>query len=579
MFITNHKEKSLLKRIEELIKHSSELKFLVGFFYFSGTEVLYKALKDMENQMPEGFMKVLVGLSVDKALYGIYEYGKKEQENTKENLLNSLKLVLTSSELDCKEVYEQADFFKKLLLEKKLEIRKTKKPNHAKLYIFKMKEDKKEILPGLFITGSSNLTKAGLSAQEEFNVEIKDYGFEETEKYFDNLWETALELTEKDIHDLVETLEKGTFLRKVTPFQAYVYLLKTYLDLHQGKDSLYQLEKLMEKKGYKPYDYQLSAVSQALANCEAHGGCILADVVGLGKTVIACLTAKALGKRGIVICPPHLIGDDNKTSGWKKYLEDFELYGWEVWSSGKLEDALKFMKDHSNIEVVIVDEAHRFRNEKTGSYSYLREICRGKTVLLLSATPFNNSPSDIFSLLKLFTIPKKSTIVYDEDLEARFRTYEEEFKNLAYIKKNFNSHDKKRRERALKHYKELFSVGKRALTKEDLKNVRQRARSLAREIKAVLEPVVIRRNRLDLKYFKDSENIELSKVEDPKEVFFELTKEQSEFYDEVIRAFYTLEGGGRFKGAIYLPEFYEKGIPIDQEEEDEEISISQEEWF
>ncbi|MGC9001212.1 hypothetical protein, partial [Caldisericum sp.] len=37
------------------------------------------------------------------------------------------------------------------------------------------------------------------------------------------------------------------------------------------------------------------------------------DVVGLGKTIIACLTAKALGKRGIVICPPHLIGDEAKT--------------------------------------------------------------------------------------------------------------------------------------------------------------------------------------------------------------------------------------------------------------------------
>jgi HKD family nuclease len=509
MFITNHQEKSLLKRIEELIKHSSELKFLVGFFYFSGTEVLYKALKDIENQMPEGFMKVLVGLSVDKALYGIYEYGRKEQENTKEDLFNSLKIALTSSELDRKEVYEQADFFKKLLLEKKLEIRKTKDPNHAKLYIFKLKEDRREILPGLFITGSSNLTKAGLSEQYEFNVEIKDYGFEEAEKYFDNLWETAIEIKDKDIEVLVKTLEKGTFLRKVTPFQAYVYLLKTYLDLHEGKDSLYQLEKLMEKKGYKPYDYQLSAVSQALANCEAHGGCILADVVGLGKTVIACLTAKALGKRGIVICPPHLIGDKNKTSGWEKYLEDFELYGWEVWSSGKLEDALKFVKDHSNIEVVIVDEAHRFRNEKTESYSYLREICRGKTVLLLSATPFNNSPSDIFALLKLFTIPKKSTITYDEDLEERFRAYEMEFKDLANIKKNFNSQDKKRRERASKLYEKLFSIRKKELTKEDLEIVRQRARSLAREIKAVLEPVVIRRNRLDLKYFKDSEKKKL----------------------------------------------------------------------
>jgi len=71
---------------------------------------------------------------------------------------------------------------------------------------------------------------------------------------------------------------------------------------------------------------------------------LLADVVGLGKTVIACLTAKALGKRGLVICPPHLIGDENKESGWRKYLEDFKLYDWEVRSLGKLEEALKFVQ-------------------------------------------------------------------------------------------------------------------------------------------------------------------------------------------------------------------------------------------
>ncbi|MFZ8834963.1 MAG: phospholipase D-like domain-containing protein, partial [Candidatus Caldipriscus sp.] len=239
------------------------------------------------------------------------------------------------------------EFFLRLLEEKKLVIRKTLKPNHAKLYIFKLDN---EILPGAFITGSSNLTLGGIRGQEEFNVEIKDYGFESAEKYFDERWERAVPLSKEDI---IKVFESRTFFREITPFVAYAYILKNYLELHQEKIPIRDLQELMEKKGYKPYNYQLSAVAQAVATCEDHGGVIIADVVGLGKTVIASLTAKALGKRGIVICPPHLMGDEAKTSGWKKYLEDFGLYDWEVFSLGKLEDTKRYIKNR-NIEVVIV---------------------------------------------------------------------------------------------------------------------------------------------------------------------------------------------------------------------------------
>ena len=582
-FITNSPEKSLKKRLKTLISQSEELKFLVGFFYFSALKELYETLKklDEEGKLKEGHIKVLVGLNVDKGNYGIYETAKKlkifNQNRLKIEFFNSLKTAFTSQELDQKKVYEQVEFFLKLLQEKKLIIRKTREPNHAKLYLFKLTGNIKEILPDLFITGSSNLTRAGLESQDEFNVEVKDYGFSEAEEYFDNLWNKAIALNEDDVQKIIKIFQKETFLREISPFTAYAYLLKIYLDLHSGKTPHRDLIQLLTEKGYKPFDYQLSAVAQALANCEAHGGTILADVVGLGKTIIACLVAKALGKRGIVICPPHLIGDEKKTSGWKKYLEDFKLWEWEVYSLGKLEDALKFVKNREEIEVVIVDEAHRFRNERTEHYHYLREICRGRTVILLSATPFNNRPSDLFALLKLFTIPKKSTIVLDEDLEKRFQNYEIGFRKLAYIKNYWNSPDEKRRKRAKRYYQELFGEKVKALTPIHIEKVKNRAKLLAKEIRAVLEPVVIRRNRLDLKFYKDKEKIELLEVRDPAEWFFELTPEQLKFYDEVISAFAPLEEGGRFRGAIYFPIRYEKGLPPTWEEV--EGKLSEEENF
>ena len=548
-FITNAQERTLEGRLKTLIKHSKELKFLVGFFYFSGVQALYETLKELEKEgkLKEEHIKVLVGLSVDKGVYGLYElaHGNKSKEEVKNSFLQSLEKAFTSEELDKKEIYEQVEFFLKLLEEKKLVIKKTREPNHAKLYLFKLEGD---LLQHTFITGSSNLTLAGLKGQEEFNVEIKDYGFESAEKYFDERWERAVPLSPEDI---IKVFKTRTFFKEITPFVAYAYLLKNYLELHQGKLPMSELEELMERAEYEPYDYQLSAVAQAVACCEDHGGVILADVVGLGKTVIACLTAKALGKRGIVICPPHLVGDDYEKSGWKKYIEDFELHGWKVFSLGKLEEVKEYVKD-KNIEVVIIDEAHRFRNQRTESYFYLSEICRGKTVILLTATPFNNRPADIFALLKLFTIPKKSTLTLDGNLADRFDEYDNEFKKLAYINNYHNSPDSKKREKAKKYYKELF--GEREI---DIEKVSKRAKELSRKIKAVIEKVVIRRNRLDLKYYKDK--IQMPEVRDPQEWFFELDEKQLDFYDEVIKAFYEPEEGGRFHGAIYIPIKYEKG--------------------
>jgi len=225
---------------------------------------------------------------------------------------------------------------------------------------------------------------------------------------------------------------------------------------------------------------------------------------------------------------------------------------------GNLETVYESVKRSKDVEIVIIDEAHRFRNEDTKDYELLKNICRNKKVILLTATPFNNKPHDIFSLLKLFIVPKKSNISLTDNLEARFSIFKSLFDKLSYIKKNYNSGDPKKIKDAIQKYKDLFGD-----TDIDLKNVKKKARELANEIRDVIEPVLIRRNRLDLKgnpKYKD-EIKELSILEDPKEWFYELTKEQSKFYDEVINAYFALpDRGGLFKGAIYQPFIYEKGL-------------------
>lgn len=537
MLIGSSGELNLGDSIRGHILTSDELKFLTAFFYFSALDELYSALRE-KGELPEGFIKLLVGLNVDGDVYNFYEHSKKE--NPERDFLESLEKVFNSEEMDKEEVYRQAEFFKELLKKGRLIIRKTREPNHAKLYIFK----KNQLKYPIFIIGSSNLTKAGLNYQKELNIEIGlELYSKKVEEYFDKLWEDSIEIKPEHI---VRVLEERTFLRNITPFQAWLYLVKLYLELHTNfeKSEWEKAQEILKSAGYKPYKYQVEAILQGVRSLREHRGVLLADVVGLGKSVIACGIAKmlkeeGLSNRGLVICPPHLIGDENANWGWKKYLNDFDLGHWQVRSLGKLEEALDFVKKNKNIRTIIIDEAHRFRNEDTKRYHLLSEICRGKYVILLTATPFNNKPWDIYALLKLFTIPKRSTLVLGGDLEREFRRYDREFNDLKKQKRQDGA---------------------------NLQEIDAKLRAIAGKIRGIIEPITIRRNRLDLKYY--DEKIPMPEVKDPIACYYELTKEQSEFYDDVIEFFKS-----RFKGAIYRPAEYLKRREVDEFEKQSQKNL------
>lgn len=566
-FITNAADvKTLKTRLRQLVSHSQELKFLVGFFYFSGWQELFENIKNRDDIV----IKLLVGLQVDQWLGNLHELAIDNQKDKKEekvdSFFTSLEKGLNSADLDNEYFYEQVGHFLEMLEHDQLIIRKTKEPNHAKLYFFKIAEDRRDLVNSKFITGSSNLTSAGIHRQGEFNVEISDYGTEEAEAYFDELWERAIPISEhyQRKQYIIDFLRNRSQVAAVTPFEAYTLALKTYLDLQAQKQIKPQVIRLMEENGYEPYSYQIDAVNQALSVIDAYQGVIIADVVGLGKSIIASAIGRNLGKRGMVICPPGLIGDDNGNAGWQKYLKDFNLNSWEVRSNGKLEEVSEYLNDQGDdIEVVVVDEVHRFRNQSTASYELLSNICRNRITILMTATPFNNSPADIFSLLKLFMIPGQSAITRDKDLQGQFREYQRQFNHLSYIQKNYNSELKDRREKAEKLYHSLF--GELPI---DIQKVNQRSKSLANEIRGVIEPVTIRRNRLDLKKdWKYSQEISsLSEVDPPRELFFDLTQDQSKFYDKVIHNYFG--ANGYFKGAIYQPFKYEE--EVDEEELDKE---------
>lgn len=116
-------------------------------------------------------------------------------------------------------------------------------------------------------------------------------------------------------------------------------------------------------------------------------------------------------------------------------------------------------------------------------------------MILLTATPFNNTPADIFSLLKLFIVPGQSGITIEPDLEGRFNSYNYRFRNLSFILKNYNSISQEKRLIAEKLYTKMFGLK----SPVDISIVKDNVALMANDIKNVITPVVIRRNRLDLK--------------------------------------------------------------------------------
>ena len=543
---------------------------LVGFFYFSGVRVMAEAFRDR----PDMTLRVLVGMEADLHLGELVEIcredGGASNETIKEKFRESLRKIVGSDFADKQAFHERLGIFIDLLENGRMDIRKTRDPNHAKLYIFELDESQVGSRK-YWITGSSNFSEPGLMRRDELNVQIGDFGEQEVQEYFDRLWEESVPLaaTEGDKQVIIKILKEASVAADITPFEAYYLVLQNYIEHQQTKLKELQVDNILKEAGFKKYRYQVDAVAQACARLDAYGGIIIADVVGLGKSIIGGLIGALRAKRGLIVCPPGLMGDPKgDAGGWYEYKTKFKLHGWEIWSRGKLDDLEDKLKHDNAFDMVIVDEAHNFRNERTEDYEKLANICYGKEVVLLTATPYNNRPSDLLALLRLFSSLKKSPFVAGGDMEMRFAFFISRFKSISALRKLL-AYRKKHPEGA----KDL----QRAITvllkdcgieplgcdfgnneKKTQAEIERVSRKVARQMRQVMEKIVIRRNRLDLLSDPDykTEIDSLSTVQDPKEQFFELTEEQNVFYDKVINDYFGEKGA--FHGAIYHPQAYLK---------------------
>jgi ERCC4-related helicase len=526
--IITNQEKFLSDVVNNILPSSKNLYFLVGYFYFSGFEEIYKNVSDK-------YVKILVGLEIESNLKKkLKEYELVQQVNIsrgeiRQSYYKALVNVFNDTDFfDTKEKQEAFKIFLSKIKDGTLEIRKTLQPNHAKLYIFENKDELKQggDFPGTIITGSSNFSGSGLRDRFEINVLSRDKAsYDQVYNIFKQLWDEAVTIVDKNnIQDFMYNVVEKVWIDKIPkPFLLYVRVLEEFFLGHE--DSFLKLPKQITRGKYINLKYQEDAVIRAIDILQKHSGVIIADVVGLGKSIIASCIAHNLNMKAIIIAPPHLVKQ------WEDYHYEFEFHA-KIYSSGKIEQALKENDDEQKL--IIIDEAHKYRNELTADYAHLHQLCQRNKIILLSATPFNNRPQDVFSMIRLFQIPTYSTLQTVDNLSLQFKEL-------------------------ISEYKKIREAQKKSL--KDEIQIKAQVQDIANRIRNILYPLVIRRSRLDLEAIQEykedlkKQKISFPKVNDPQILDYKLGA-LSQLYEDTLEQISPEEGDGEFQGTRYKPVDY-----------------------
>lgn len=540
-FFTNQDNNSLLNKFEGVFTNIESIRHfdaLVGYFRTSG----YFKVRAFLDRIPK--IRILVGINVDQLFKKYHDKGQLYIENPDETKADFLDEVIKNiQDANYDEVTEKGILqFIDDLVSGKIELRAhPNKKIHAKVYIFRPATFN-EYAPCEVITGSSNLTDAGLGANPasnyEFNVSLREY---EDVKFateeFERLWAESIPILQAE----AERIKNQSYLRdNFTPFELYIKMLIEYFGKRVDYDP-YNIDLLLPPK-YIRLKYQSDAANQGYAIMMKHNGFVLADVVGLGKTIIACMIIKKFiyengtHTKVLVVVPPAI------EDSWRRTVKDFELDNhFNFITLGSLQKIL----DRNNysypnpeeIDLIAVDESHKFRNDYTEMYLALQEICKmprsrtsengdsRKKVILISATPLNNRPQDIENQLYLFQDRRNSTLENIRNLQEYFKPINEQYKKLSY-EKQLN----------IKKLKALFQK-----LRDD-----------------VVEPLVIRRTRTDIEsnkeYLEDLEQqgIKFPKVGEPIALYYDLDGKLSELFFDTVSLITNLdENGNEIDGLGY----------------------------
>ncbi len=305
---------------------------------------------------------------------------------------------------------------------------KTLEPNfcHAKLFLHHAANDERH---HNFVMGSSNLTEAGMGLKITSNIELNigetgnNEQYKQLQQWFEEIWNSPKAHIEKTINYekgkpvkqnfkqyLIDEISKLFAL--YTPEQIYFKILYELFKIEENDPEFdKQMGKLENTAVFqKLYAFQRSGVISLIKMLHKYNGALLADAVGLGKTWSALAVMKYFQMQGtevILLCPKKL------EHNWRQYLKRQN----SLFEADKFDYIVRFHTDlreegmtkkelnddffnSDRPKLFVIDESHNLRNDKSSRYKHLvNEVLQRSQgdvkVLLLSATPINNSFKDV----------------------------------------------------------------------------------------------------------------------------------------------------------------------------------------
>lgn len=283
---------------------------------------------------------------------------------------------------------------------------------HAKAYITYFRDDYKaqfieamNIPAGYALVGSSNFTKAGLTQNIELNVQVSQ-DVEQLQEWFDNMWEQGQDITES----ILKVIENHC--QEFSPYDLYLRSMYEFFKSREETVSEWENHDSVIYQGLS--QYQRDGYNSMVEIADKYSGAFLCDGVGLGKTFVGMMLIERFVKKerkNVVLIVPA----SARISVWettiKKFIPEI-LEGFFPFKIINHTDLL--LEKNQNLmnqiteqaEIVVIDEAHHFRNRSSNRYRKLFEMMAAgshKKMFMLTATPINNSFLDLQHLIELFS--------------------------------------------------------------------------------------------------------------------------------------------------------------------------------
>lgn len=464
--IIDNRSVNFVDEIKKYLINGVKANFATGYFYLNGFNLLKEDLQPLEE------INILMGEETDRPTFNELKIGYDEKiDAISTELINDSEKLDENSE-QFNNLIALKDFIKANKVHVKVYVTGDGTRFHSKLYV--IHRNKKAETPYIGIIGSSNFTKPGIMGNTELNYVNKQQDVVLAfDRWFIERFSEAKEFNE----NLIRIIESSPAYKRyeakkgvndkdfISPFELYKLIIFEVLneDISIAESALAEFQKL--------------GVENAKEKIRKFNGVIISDSVGLGKSFIGGDLIKWFreeNKRVLLIVPASIVDqwqdllEKNGFTDEKPYFGlNIDGVGIRIVSDAKFSNQSEdeIQRDYGNYDVVLIDEAHRFRNNDPIRYKNIQKL-KGKTFILLSATPLNNSVRDLKNIISIFT---NQVTLWNEHL-------------------NFGAFD------------EYYKISKkiRQTSTPEKKDIESRE-NFSREISQILEEVMILRTRKVIK--------------------------------------------------------------------------------